>query len=276
MAGAVVTSPFDVVKTRLQSDMFRTIPHTSPVALGPTTAVIRPSGAGGLLWNFVETGHIIRYASPETNIILCWLILPLTSVIFTNTKVFLRCSKALGLHSLAWFPLGQSISSRMEMASRSSLANSMTGRKTLLCTCPRQRLQVLIYLAVMINFVTDFPPPGVVTATATNPIWVVKTRMQLSASGPTPFTSAFQCTAHILRHDGIPGLYKGLSASYLGVTEGVIQWVLYERLKIVLTPRENASGLAQWAGMMGAAGGAKFSASLITYPHEVRDIGFTA
>ena len=32
----------------------------------------------------------------------------------------------------------------------------------------------------------------------------------------------------ILKKDGIRGLYRGLSASYLGVSEGVIQWVLYE------------------------------------------------
>jgi len=35
-------------------------------------------------------------------------------------------------------------------------------------------------------------------------------------------------TWDILRKEGLPGLYRGLSASYLGVSEGVIQWVLYE------------------------------------------------
>lgn len=33
---------------------------------------------------------------------------------------------------------------------------------------------------------------------------------------------------NILKKEGLPGLYRGMSASYLGVTEGVIQWVLYE------------------------------------------------
>lgn len=90
------------------------------------------------------------------------------------------------------------------------------------------------------------------TATATNPIWVVKTRLQLEAKhqervlanektvgaaaraatipgkpsiGMLP---ALTMTKQILASEGLKGLYKGMSASYLGVTEGVIQWVLYE------------------------------------------------
>jgi solute carrier family 25 protein 33/36 len=39
---------------------------------------------------------------------------------------------------------------------------------------------------------------------------------------------AFIMMLNILKKEGLPGLYRGMSASYLGVTEGVIQWVLYE------------------------------------------------
>jgi solute carrier family 25 protein 33/36 len=35
----------------------------------------------------------------------------------------------------------------------------------------------------------------------------------------------------ILKQEGVKGLYKGMSASYLGVAEGTIQWVIYENLK---------------------------------------------
>lgn len=135
---------------------------------------------------------------------------------------------------------------------------------------------------------------GIATSTATNPIWVVKTRLQLSStskqgttfpwatsfsSNPKPsalrFTSSYDCVRHIIRTEGIRGLYSGLSASYLGVTEGVIQWVLYERLKKLTggdgkgSGGEKASLFQQWLGMMGSAGTAKTVASLITYPHEV-------
>ena len=66
------------------------------------------------------------------------------------------------------------------------------------------------------------------------------------------------------------GFYKGLSASYLGVTEGTIQWVLYERLKRLTGGTEGKGGPMEWLGMIGSAGTAKCVASLITYPHEVR------
>lgn len=74
----------------------------------------------------------------------------------------------------------------------------------------------------------------------------------------------------IFREEGARGFYKGLSASYLGVTEGTIQWVLYERLKRLSADTQGGSGVADWFGMLGSAGTAKCVASLITYPHEVR------
>lgn len=72
-----------------------------------------------------------------------------------------------------------------------------------------------------------------------------------------------------MRVDGVRGLYKGLSASYLGVTEGTIQWTLYERLKLLTRNTEGEGGAVEWVGMLGSAGMAKCVASLITYPHEV-------
>lgn len=58
MCGAIVTSPFDVVKTRLQSDLFKVKASTVSLAGNgtATVAVSRPN----LLWHFVETGHILR------------------------------------------------------------------------------------------------------------------------------------------------------------------------------------------------------------------------
>ncbi len=82
-----------------------------------------------------------------------------------------------------------------------------------------------------------------------------------------------QMTLHIVRSEGLKGLYKGMSASYLGVAEGTIQWVLYERLKKMgadnTSKREEGKVSGKLSSMVGAAGVAKLVASLITYPHEV-------
>ncbi|KAI9824669.1 MAG: hypothetical protein M1819_000822 [Sarea resinae] len=130
---------------------------------------------------------------------------------------------------------------------------------------------------------------GIVTSTATNPVWMVKTRLQLDKShaekSGSPqlhrqYKNSFDCTMQILRQEGIKGLYRGLSASYLGVSESTMQWVLYEQMKMFLARREQrmlASGRVRttwdqtvdWVGKIGAAGSAKFFAAIITYPHEV-------
>jgi solute carrier family 25 protein 33/36 len=80
----------------------------------------------------------------------------------------------------------------------------------------------------------------------------------------------FSTIKQIAREEGVRGFYKGLSASYLGVTEGTIQWVLYERLKRLTANAEGTGGLQEWAGILGSAGTAKCVASPVTYPHEVR------
>ncbi|OBT92960.1 hypothetical protein VE01_08628 [Pseudogymnoascus verrucosus] len=105
---------------------------------------------------------------------------------------------------------------------------------------------------------------GGVVCTVMCPVWVVKTR--------------------ILRGEGWRGLWRGLGASYLGVGETVVQWVVYERVKRVIREREErregavdggerekggwerVCDGAVWAV---AAGGSKGVAVGLAYPHEV-------
>lgn len=126
---------------------------------------------------------------------------------------------------------------------------------------------------------------GIATGTATNPIWLVKTRLQLDKTTHADgrgrqYKNALDCTMQTLRKEGVPGLYRGLTASYLGVTESTMQWMLYEQMKAYLAEREERvanSGrpLTMWdhtvslTGKISAAGLAKFVAALVTYPHEV-------
>lgn len=130
---------------------------------------------------------------------------------------------------------------------------------------------------------------GIATSTATNPIWMIKTRLQLDKnvsqrSGgemQRRYRNSYDCVRQILKEEGIRGMYKGMSASYLGVAESTLQWVLYEQMKAYLARREDRlvrSGRerttwdksVEWTGKFGAAGGAKFIAAILAYPHEVR------
>lgn len=127
---------------------------------------------------------------------------------------------------------------------------------------------------------------GIATGTATNPIWLVKTRLQLDKSNAQhgknrQYRNSWDCIKQTVRHEGIRGLYKGLSASYLGVTESSLQWVMYEQMKMWLKRRDNAKSADPahiysawdaaelWGGRVTAAGVAKLFAAAITYPHEV-------
>lgn len=130
---------------------------------------------------------------------------------------------------------------------------------------------------------------GVVTSTATNPIWMVKTRLQLDKnvserSGGAKvrrYRNSLDCVRQILRAEGVGSLYRGMSASYLGVVESTMHWMLYEQLKASLARREltiERSGrdktwwdkTVDWTGKFGAAGSSKLVAAVIAYPHEVR------
>lgn len=125
---------------------------------------------------------------------------------------------------------------------------------------------------------------GIATSTATNPIWLVKTRLQLdkaqASTGNRRYKNSLDCIRQVLRQEGLGGLYKGLSASYLGAAETALHLVLYERLKGILqrslvspdgTDTPTQREINNWIITTGAAGSAKFAAALIAYPHEVRN-----
>nr|XP_013813542.1 PREDICTED: solute carrier family 25 member 36-like isoform X2 [Apteryx mantelli mantelli] len=119
---------------------------------------------------------------------------------------------------------------------------------------------------------------GVTSATLTNPIWLVKTRMQLEARVKGELGgNALQCAMRVYRTEGLHGFYRGISASYAGVSETIIHFVIYEELKQQL--RNSCHSLSpplglppnsrDFFGLMGAAAVSKTCASCIAYPHEV-------
>lgn len=109
---------------------------------------------------------------------------------------------------------------------------------------------------------------------------MIKTRLQLQGAHGVRNANSWNCLKNIIRQEGVAGLYKGMSASYLGVAEGTIQWVIYENLKkkwcvpkdlIPLKSERTIGGKTaqDWLGHLGAAATSKFIAACIAYPHEV-------
>lgn len=122
---------------------------------------------------------------------------------------------------------------------------------------------------------------GIAGNTLTNPIWMVRTRMQLmvdSNAGQRMYNGYTDAIKTIFKEEGIGGFYKGITASYWGCTEGAMQFLIYEQIKSRLLDKENkkrvSNGLAPTSQLskatyFWAAAASKFVAAVATYPHEV-------
>ncbi len=122
---------------------------------------------------------------------------------------------------------------------------------------------------------------GITSNTITNPIWMVKTRMQLltdASAGQKVYAGYADAVKTIYKNEGIGGFYRGITASYWGCAEGCIQFVLYEKVKKKMVDMNNAArakknlkptnNLPKLNYLLGAAC-SKCVATVLTYPHEV-------
>lgn len=233
MAGAIFTCPLDVVKTRLQSSVYR----QDYLSKTHHTNIFRQGGQ-----HLKETCSILHnvYKAEGMRALFKGLGPNLVGVIPAR--------------SINFFTYG--------------LSKDFISRNFFQC-------QEHSFVHLMAGITAGF-----VTSTATNPIWLVKTRLQLDKAHSRAYKNSFDCLKKITQNEGIKGLYKGLTASYLGSIESTLQWVLYEQMKLFIHRRSllvAESGKVrtswdeffEWGARSGAAGAAKFLASILTYPHEV-------
>jgi len=111
---------------------------------------------------------------------------------------------------------------------------------------------------------------GFVSSCATNPIWLIKTRLQLDRS----HSSLPMVIRRIHAEGGMLSFWKGLTASWWGISETVIHFVIYEFLKKCLAERQNKKKdadktLLDFVGFMACGATSKTCATCVAYPHEV-------
>lgn len=231
-AGTAVTCPLEVVKTRLQTAVGQQLlrPSYSLQPLGITTA---SSSAAAM------EGHITSLLLPKG--------VAYARYLFQTEGGF------------AFFK---------------GLAPSLFGiipTRALYFTAYSQAKQmynsVFPYESASVHL-TSAVTAGIATTTATSPIWVVKTQIQLdTTSRAGKKLGPVRCIERIYHLDGLRGFYRGLTASYAGTLETAIHFVIYEHLKKVLV--SNRQRELELTECMSAAAVAKMTASSLCYPHEV-------
>lgn len=125
------------------------------------------------------------------------------------------------------------------------------------------------------------------TSSFTNPLFFIKTRLQLDPRVEKPgcgkgsrYKNGLDCIFQIGRQESFEGMYWGLIVSYIGSAESVLHLTLYKQLKNLMSRREEKrSGeprkettldhMVDWACTSGAEGFSKFAAIVVGYPHEV-------
>ncbi|GAA5892123.1 hypothetical protein JCM6882_005700 [Rhodosporidiobolus microsporus] len=277
MCGSIVTAPFDVVKTRLQSDLFQAR------AVEGAKAGTR-TGIKGLLWNFVDTSKILRdvykYEGP--------------TALFKGLGPTL--AGAVPARSINFFVYGNGKHVYAELLNNGQentvvhLASAATaGVATAAATNPIWVVKTVMQLQQQErkHAASSASSPSASAPKPSSPSprplpTAPKTTQQTFShsfrslsSPPLALPTAPQkptswsTTALIFRTQGVKGFYRGLSASLLGVTEGTIQWSLYEQFKRMARVKRNGVEEEVAWRMSAAAGGAKLVATVITYPHEV-------
>jgi len=118
---------------------------------------------------------------------------------------------------------------------------------------------------------TSAAAAGCVSSVTTNPIWVVKTRLQLDREQKP--TSLGNVIKQISKESGIRGFYLGLTASIYGISETVVHFVVYEHLKkrmsTWLGQRHDQHDMKHFLGFMACGAVSKTGATCLAYPHEV-------
>ena len=112
---------------------------------------------------------------------------------------------------------------------------------------------------------------GLLSSCTTNPLWVIKTRMQLEREKASP--GLVNIVRTIYRERGVRGFWRGVSASAYGISETMMHFVIYEKLKkLILLDSETARGkrtVNDFLGLMVCGGVSKTVATTLAYPHEV-------
>ena len=230
IVGAVITSPFDVIKTRLQSSGY----SLQKVNYGLNLAGVNHNFTQSTSKPFSAVASYMRF--------------------MIKTEGWTSLYRGLELHLFGTAP-----SRAIYFAVYSNSKRFFSSQGNLTAESP--------LVPVASSMVAGFT-----TCTTTNPIWFLKTRLQLERSRYPGSNKGVLRTVHnIYMKEGWRKFYSGLSASYLGIVETVINFVIYEQVKLKITKLCNRDSTQSFyfSTFLVSSLLSKTTASIVGYPHEV-------
>lgn len=283
-AGAVVTCPLEVVKTRLQSSSASFI-HSLPARIATATI---SSGLGEergkRIGNENHQHHNqLRTAAKNSDHHSSRQRVCPSSILSRRRPSILaipQCGLSTSVQSISiWQCLKHIVQTEGSRALFKGLGPNIVGvapsRAFYFCAYSKTKNALNTVGIIPANsplvHIMSASCAGFVSATLTNPIWFVKTRLQLDSNTKLTVT---ECVKRIYESQGIRGFYKGITASYFGISETVIHFVIYEALKKKLNelrdtrPSDNKTS-RDFLEFMAAGATSKTIASIVAYPHEV-------
>ncbi|KAJ3271083.1 hypothetical protein HDV01_007096 [Terramyces sp. JEL0728] len=227
LIGATITCPLEVVKTRLQSSLYRSqevvLQSRNPIRIAGHHMV----GVVGILHNIYKTeGITALWKGLGPNLV---------GVVPARAVYFSVYNKGKAVYS-NWHG---------EENSKVHMISALTA--------------------------------GFATASFSNPIWLIKTRMQLQSehvlkTGLVQYKNSIDCAIKVFKQEGVIGFYRGFSASMLGLGESTFQFVMYEYFKkniLEIKQQSNSDSTLNVVETTVASASSKFIAAVTTYPHEV-------
>ncbi|EEF40780.1 folate transporter 1, chloroplastic isoform X2 [Ricinus communis] len=122
---------------------------------------------------------------------------------------------------------------------------------------------------------------GALVCLCTNPIWLVKTRMQLQTPlhQIQPYSGLYDALKTIMREEGWSALYKGIVPGLFLVSHGAIQFTAYEELRKIIIDHKSKDresnhkssdiNLLNSVDYAVLGGSSKVAAIILTYPFQV-------
>lgn len=119
------------------------------------------------------------------------------------------------------------------------------------------------------NFVAGLQA-GLTMTLVTNPIFVIKTRIQ--TSDPNSVSRSIRgAVSELIRADGVRGLYRGLIPALPMTAHGAVHWAVFESMKsfVLAQPWHKEKPQLSYVETFAAASGSKVLAAAFTYPLHV-------